>query len=110
VVKIVALLLLALILFLLGGLAAIQWMTFRGDTYPAAMVIGAFWLGGLGMTLIVFEVGKRLLTMIGALGDEPEPPAKDEDEDEEETRPPPRRPMAPAKPVAPALNMPGHRK
>lgn len=110
-VKLLALSLLALILLLLGGIATVQWMTMRGETYPVTVILSAFWLGGLAMALVVFEIGRRLLTLMGAIGDEPEPaPAKSED-DEEDDRPPPRRPAAPAsKPVAPALNMPGGRK
>lgn len=110
-VKLIVLALLALILVLLGGIATIQWMTMRGETYPVAVILSAFWLGGLGMALIVFEMGRRMLLHMGAIGDEPEPaPTKSED-DEEDERPPPRKPAAaPGKPVAPALNMPGGRK
>jgi hypothetical protein len=112
VVKLLSLSLLALILLLLGGVATVQWMTMRGDTYPVTVILSAFWLGGLAMALIVFEIGRRLLTLMGAIGDEPEPaPAKSDDDDDEDDRPPPRKPAAPpGKPVAPALNMPGGRK
>lgn len=110
-VKLIVLALLAMVLFLLGGIAAIQWMTMRGDTYPVAVILSAFWLGGLVMALVVFEIGQRMLTLMGAIGDEPEPPAKSDEDDDEDDRPPPRKPAAPAgKPVAPALNMPGGKR
>jgi len=90
VVKTLLAVMLALIVFLIGGLASIQWLTLR-DTYPWAVIIAAFWLGGLMMAWAVMEIGRRMLSMLSAIGEEPPPPPKVEDDDEEDDRPPPRR-------------------
>ncbi|MBM3598003.1 MAG: hypothetical protein FJX35_07300 [Alphaproteobacteria bacterium] len=112
-VKILLSAVLALIVFLMGGIATVQWLAWR-DTYPWAVVVAAFWLGGLVMTWLVMELGHRVLKIIGAVGDEPEPEPKGEDEDEDDDLPPARgRPSAgakPGKPVAPALSMPGQKR
>ena len=112
-VKIILAGILALVLFLLGGLATVQWLSWR-DSYPPAVVIAAFWLGGVAMTWVIMEAGHRVLAIVGALGDEPEPQPKRDDEDEEDDTPPVRgRPgtgAKPTKPVAPAINMPGQRR
>jgi hypothetical protein len=112
-VKILLSALLALIVFLMGGIATVQWLAWR-DTYPWAVVVAAFWLGGLIMTWLVMELGYRVLRIIGAVGDEPEPEPKKQDEDEDDDLPPVRgRPglgVPGKKPVAPALNMPGQRR
>ncbi|MBI3496569.1 MAG: hypothetical protein HY058_04625 [Proteobacteria bacterium] len=107
--KLIAVTILAVAIFYVGGMAGMQALHYYGN-FEWAVTTAAFWLGGLLMVLVVVESVKRTIVAIASLVEDEVPPApqaaSESDADAGPLAKPVQRPPAPppsaAKPAQPA--------